>query len=45
MTYLNKRTGETYEGFEGIDPGFEHNPGSSIDQALKNQLDKRLNNV
>lgn len=27
MTYLNKRTGETHEGYEGIDPGFEHNPG------------------
>jgi hypothetical protein len=25
--YRNKRTGETYTGYEGIDPGFEHNAG------------------
>ena len=39
MTYLNKRTGETYEGYEGIDPGFEHNPGSSSNlvQMLKDK--------
>ena len=28
-TYINKRTGKTHEGYEGIDPGFEHNPGTT----------------
>ena len=29
VTYKNKRTGETYRGIKGIDPGFEYNQGSS----------------
>ena len=28
-TYVNKRTGKTHQGYKGIDPGFEHNPGVS----------------
>lgn len=28
QTYVNKRTGKTYQGYAGVDPGFEHNPGT-----------------
>ena len=32
--YTNKRTGETYTGYAGIDPGFEHNPGAGRSEQL-----------
>jgi len=40
QTYVNKRTGKTIEGYEGIDPGFEHNPGTddNMDKIYKDKL-------
>lgn len=32
--YVNKRTGERYTGYEGIDPGFEHNAGAGRMEQL-----------
>ena len=37
MTYVNKRTGEVHTGDEGIDPGFEHNPGVGRERQLRTQ--------
>ena len=37
MTYVNKRTGEVHTGYEGIDPGFEHNPGVGRERQLRTQ--------
>ena len=34
--YRNKRTGRVYTGYEGIDPGFERNPGSDRSQIYAN---------
>ena len=40
QTYVNKRTGKTIEGYEGIDPGFEHNPGTddNMDKVYQDKL-------
>lgn len=32
-TYVNKRTGQVYHGIEGIDPGFEYNPGNAASRS------------
>ena len=33
--YVNSRTGETYTGYEGVAPGFEHNPGVGRAEQLR----------
>lgn len=33
--YRNKRTGESHVGYDGIDPGFEHNPGAGRMQQVQ----------
>ena len=37
-TYRNERKGITYEGYAGIDPGFEHNPGEGRHEQLRRAL-------
>lgn len=32
--YVNRRTGQRYTGYEGIDPGFEHNAGAGRMEQL-----------
>ena len=41
MTYTNTRTGEVRQGFEGIDPGFERNPGEGREQQLRTAFRER----
>jgi len=41
MTYTNTRTGEVRQGFEGIDPGFEYNPGEGREQQLRTAFRER----
>ena len=42
-TYVNKRTGKTHTMPEGIDPGFEWNPGEVRAKALSKALVERRN--
>ena len=42
-TYVNKRTGKTHTVPEGIDPGFEWNPGEARAKALSKALVERRN--
>jgi len=39
--YHNDRTGKTHVGYQGIDPGFEYNPGTSREQQLRTQWQDR----
>lgn len=39
--YVNKRTGEVMEIPEGIDPGFDYNPGIDRDGDMANELAQR----
>ncbi len=41
-TYINKRKGTSYEGYAGIDPGFEWNPGTSRGKVLSQSLVKHV---
>ena len=42
-SYVNKRTGKTHTVPEGIDPGFEWNPGEARAKALSKALVQRRN--
>ena len=42
-SYVNKRTGKTHTVPEGIDPGFEWNPGDARAKALSKALVERRN--
>ena len=41
VTYTNSRTGEVHRGIEGIDPGFEYNPGEGREQQLRTAFRER----
>ena len=41
MQYVNRRTQETHTGYQGIDPGFERNPGVGRLQQLGQQFRQR----
>ena len=40
--YVNPRTGEVMQVPLGIDPGFAYNPGQAREQALRRQLESKL---
>ena len=41
LTYENTRTGRSHNGYVGIDPGFEHNPGTNREALLRTQWHER----
>ncbi len=44
-TYYNPRSGKTHVGYEGIDPGFEYNPGAGRDEQLRRAFRDRTHNI
>ena len=41
VDYTNSRTGEVRRGIDGIDPGFEYNPGEGREQQLRTAFRER----